>query len=163
MRLLLLLLPGLAALAFGCGGPAPSARLPVPPPSAATAAPPAADTAAPGSAVPGSAAAATAAAPSACAPRAARAVKVATRSGSSVALVEDSGRRLLYIADEDHGAALRLEHPTLDSLAEPTDPPTLRAARLLLLHARSLRAALRSYRASVRQSLCSPLHDDLPF
>jgi len=55
-----------------------------------------------------------AAARSACAPQAARAVKVATRSGSSVALVEDSGRRLLYIADEDHGAVhvLDAEGPT---------------------------------------------------
>jgi len=71
--------------------------------------------------------------------------------------------RLLAVALDALVTALRLEHPTLDSLAEPTDPPTLRAARLLVLHARPLRAALRSYRASVRQSLCSPLHDDLPF
>ncbi len=71
--------------------------------------------------------------------------------------------RLLAVALDALVTALHLEHPTLDSTAEPTDPPTLRAARLLVLHARPLRAALRAYRASVRQSLSSPLPDDLPF
>jgi len=71
--------------------------------------------------------------------------------------------RLLAVALESLVTALRLEHPTLDRPAEPTDPPTLRAARLLVLQARPLRAALRAYRASVRQSLSSPPADDLPF
>ena len=70
--------------------------------------------------------------------------------------------RLLVAALDAVSTALRLEHPTLDTLAEPTEPPTLRAARRLLARVRTLRGALRSYRAAVRRVIAEP-DDDLPF
>lgn len=70
--------------------------------------------------------------------------------------------RLLVAALDAVSTALRLEHPTVDTLAEPTDPPTLRAARHLLARARTLRGALRAYRAAVRRVIAEP-DDDLPF
>jgi len=70
--------------------------------------------------------------------------------------------RLLVAALDAVSTALRLEHPTVDTLAEPTDPPTLLAARHLLARARTLRGALRSYRAAVRRVIAEP-DDDLPF
>jgi len=70
--------------------------------------------------------------------------------------------RLLAAALDAVSTALRLEHPTVDSLAEPTDSPTLRAARRLLVLVRALRTSLRSYRATLRLGLAQP-DDDLPF
>lgn len=70
--------------------------------------------------------------------------------------------RLLVAALDAVSIALRLEHPTIDTLAEPTDPPTLRAARHLLARVRTLRGALRAYRAAVRRVIAEP-DDDLPF
>jgi hypothetical protein len=71
--------------------------------------------------------------------------------------------RLLAAALEALLTALHLEHPTLDTLAEPTDPPTLRAARSLVSQLRLLRAGLRSYRAALRDALADPADDDIPF
>lgn len=48
--------------------------------------------------------------------------------------------RLLVAALDVASTALRLEHPSVDTLADPTDPPTLCAARLLLARIRSLPA-----------------------
>lgn len=70
--------------------------------------------------------------------------------------------RLLVAALDAVSTALRLEHPTVDTLAEPTDPPTLQAARHLLARVRTLRRALRAYRAAVRRVIAEP-DDDLPF
>lgn len=70
--------------------------------------------------------------------------------------------RLLAAALDAASTALRLEHPTLDVLAEPTEPPTLRAARRLLAHIRSLRGAIRSYRSAVDRVIEQP-DDDIPF
>jgi hypothetical protein len=64
--------------------------------------------------------------------------------------------RLLVAALDAVSTALRLEHPSVDTLAEPTDPPTLRAARDLLVRVRALRGALRAYRAAVRRGSPSP-------
>ena len=71
--------------------------------------------------------------------------------------------RLLTAALDALLTALRFEHPTLDTLGEPTDPPTLRAARRLLSHLRLLRSGLRSYTAAVRRVLDDPPDDDIPF
>jgi hypothetical protein len=71
--------------------------------------------------------------------------------------------RLLVAALDATATALRLEHPTVDTLAEPTEPTTLCAARHLLARIRSLRAAVRSYRAAVHRVLTEPDEDDLPF
>ncbi len=72
--------------------------------------------------------------------------------------------RLVGVALDALVTALRLEHPTLLQLFEPTDPPTLLSARRLVLQVRHLRAALRAYRATVRRSLVAPgRDDDLPF
>jgi hypothetical protein len=71
--------------------------------------------------------------------------------------------RLLAAALDVLLTALRFHHPSLDELAVPTDPATLRAARRLALRARALRASMRSYRAALRRLLRSPPHDDLPF
>jgi hypothetical protein len=75
--------------------------------------------------------------------------------------------RLLVVALDALLLALRLEHPSLHDLDEPTSAPTLRAARLLVARARPLRAALHAYRAAVRRSLASPLlcslDADIPF
>lgn len=71
--------------------------------------------------------------------------------------------RLLAAALEALLTALRFEHPSLDTLAEPTDPPTLRAARSLVSQLRLLRAGLRSYRAALRRGLVDPPDDDIPF
>ena len=71
--------------------------------------------------------------------------------------------RLLVAALDAVSTALRLEHPSVDMLAEPTDPPTLGAARQLLARIRSLRASVRSYRASVLRVLEQPDDDGIPF
>ena len=71
--------------------------------------------------------------------------------------------RLLTAALTAVVTALRLEHPTLDVLADPDDPHTLVAARHVLVAVRSLRAALRSYRMAIRRPIAGPLYDDLPF
>jgi hypothetical protein len=71
--------------------------------------------------------------------------------------------RVLAAALDALLTALRFEHPTLDTLAEPTDPPTLRAARGLVSQLRLLRAGLRSYRAALRDVLAHPPDDDIPF
>jgi hypothetical protein len=78
--------------------------------------------------------------------------------------------RLLTAALNALLTVLRFEHPTLQALAEPTDPPTLRAARRLARHAlllraacRHYRAACRHYRAAVRRVLADPPADDFPF
>jgi hypothetical protein len=70
--------------------------------------------------------------------------------------------RLLVAALDAVSTALQLEHPSLDTLAEPTDPPTLRAARHLLVHVRALRGPVRAYRAALRRVLDEP-DDDCPF
>jgi hypothetical protein len=70
--------------------------------------------------------------------------------------------RLLTAALDAASLALRLEHPSVDTLAEPTDPPTLRAARHLLARVGALRGALRAYRAAVRRVIAEP-DDELPF
>ena len=71
--------------------------------------------------------------------------------------------RMLGAALDTLLLALRFQHPTLDEPAGPDEPPTLHAARRLLLRARTLRAELRSYRAALRNMLRSPPDDDLPF
>ena len=71
--------------------------------------------------------------------------------------------RLLSAALETLLLALRFQHPTLDQHAGQDEPPTLRAARRLVLRARTLRAELRSYRAALRVPLRNPTDDDLPF
>ncbi|AUX23356.1 uncharacterized protein SOCEGT47_084080 [Sorangium cellulosum] len=71
--------------------------------------------------------------------------------------------RLLSAALDAVSTALRLEHPTLDTLAEPTEPPTLCAARHLLVQIRSLRGAIRSYRSAVHRVLEQPDDDGIPF
>ncbi|XYH97191.1 hypothetical protein ACMHYB_57095 [Sorangium sp. So ce1128] len=71
--------------------------------------------------------------------------------------------RLLVAALDAVSTALRLEHPTVDTLAEPTDPPTLCAARHLLARIRSLRGAVRSYRSAVHRALAEPDDDGIPF
>ena len=70
--------------------------------------------------------------------------------------------RLLVAALDAVSIALRLEHPTVETLAEPTDPPTLRAARHLLVRVAALRGALRAYRRTVRRVIAEP-DDALPF
>ena len=70
--------------------------------------------------------------------------------------------RLLLAALDAFSIALRLEHPSVDTCPEPTDPPTLRAARHLLARVRALRGALRAYRAAVRHAIAQP-DDALPF
>jgi hypothetical protein len=70
--------------------------------------------------------------------------------------------RLLSAALDAVSTALRLEHPTVDSLAEPTDPPTLCAARRLLVRVRALRSSLRAYRSALHRTLAEP-DDELPF
>ena len=71
--------------------------------------------------------------------------------------------RMLGAALDTLLLALRFQHPTLDEPAGPHEPPTLRAARRLILRARTLRAELRSYRAALRVLLHNPPDDDLPF
>jgi hypothetical protein len=70
--------------------------------------------------------------------------------------------RLLHAALDAVSIALRLEHPSVNTLAEPTDPPTLRAARDLLVRVGALRSALRAYRATVRRVIAEP-ENDFPF
>jgi hypothetical protein len=60
--------------------------------------------------------------------------------------------RLLAVALDALVTALRLEHATLEVLAEPTDPPTLLAARRLVVQVRSLRSALRAPRLPYSRS-----------
>lgn len=71
--------------------------------------------------------------------------------------------RLLVAALDTASTALRLEHPQVDSLAEPAEPPTLCSARLLLARIRSLRGAVRAYRSAVLRVLEEPEREDLPF
>lgn len=80
--------------------------------------------------------------------------------------------RLLLCALDALLVSLRIEHPTLESITEPTGPPTLIAARRLLRSLRQLRAALRAYRETVHWSLVerahscvddAPAYDDIPF
>lgn len=71
--------------------------------------------------------------------------------------------RLLGAALHALLTALCFEHPTLDALGKPTDPPTLRAARRLAAQLRLLRTTLRTYRAAVRRVMTDPLDDDIPF
>lgn len=71
--------------------------------------------------------------------------------------------RLLVATLDAAATALRLEHPTIDTLIEPTDPTTLRAARHLLARIRSLRGAVRTYRSTVHRVLTEPDDDDIPF
>ena len=71
--------------------------------------------------------------------------------------------RLLTAALDAVVTALRLEHPTLDILAEPDDPHTLVAARHVVVAVRALRAALRAYRTALRRPIAGPLYDDVPF
>lgn len=70
--------------------------------------------------------------------------------------------RLLVAALDATATALRLEHPAVDTLAEPAEPSTLCAARQLLARIRSLRGAVRTYRSAVHRVLTEP-DDDLPF
>jgi hypothetical protein len=71
--------------------------------------------------------------------------------------------RLLAAALDAVMTALRLEHPTLHALGEPSDADSLLAARRLAVEVRALRAALRAYRAAVRRVLAAPLDHDMPF
>jgi hypothetical protein len=71
--------------------------------------------------------------------------------------------RILGAALDTLLLALRFQHPTLDETPGHDEPPTLRAARRLVLRARALRTELRSYRAALRNLLHSPPDDDLPF
>ena len=61
--------------------------------------------------------------------------------------------------------ALTAEHPTLDDLGGPGEPPTLRQARRLVGAVLALDAALDDYRRAVIVSLGPriPPSDDLPF
>jgi hypothetical protein len=61
--------------------------------------------------------------------------------------------------------ALTAEHPTLDDLGAPGEPPTLRQARRLVGSALALSAALDDYRRTVIAALGPriPPLDDLPF
>ena len=49
--------------------------------------------------------------------------------------------------------ALRVEHPTLDDLAEPQEPPSLQRARRLVASAAVLAVSLRRYRVAVLAAL----------
>lgn len=71
--------------------------------------------------------------------------------------------RLLVAALDAVSLALPLEHPTVDTLAEPTDPLTLCAARHLLARIRSLRGAVRSYGSAVDRALVAPDDDGILF
>ena len=61
--------------------------------------------------------------------------------------------------------ALTAEHPTLDDLGAPGEPPTLRQARRLVEAALALGAALDDYRRAVIAALGprTPPLDELPF
>lgn len=61
--------------------------------------------------------------------------------------------------------ALAAEHPTLDDLGAPGEPPTLRQARRLVGAALALSAALDNYRRAVIATLGPriPPLDDIPF
>ena len=97
------LLALVAGGAVACGG----AALPVPPPARVLA---------PASPAP-VLARAVAPPPSPCAARARRAVKTASRSGSSLALVEDGPSRLVYVADEEGNAIHTVDADALEELA----------------------------------------------
>jgi hypothetical protein len=71
--------------------------------------------------------------------------------------------RLLSVSLDALLTVLRFEHRTVDAPGEPTDPPTLRAARRLVSQLRLLRAGLRAYRVAVRRALADPPQDDFPF
>ena len=102
LRALAPLLALLGGSALACGGAAPlSSTLPTPP-----AHPPPA---------PSPVAIASPAPPSPCAPAVARRVTPASRTGSSIALVDDGARRLVYVADEEGRA---LHTVDADALAE---------------------------------------------
>jgi hypothetical protein len=74
----------------------------------------------------------------------------------AVLAVLDAGLRAVL-------AALAAEHPTLDDLGPPGEPPTLRQARQLVAAALALGAALDDYRRAVIAALASPIPpiDDL--
>lgn len=61
--------------------------------------------------------------------------------------------------------ALTAEHPTLDDLGDPHEPPTLRQARRLVGAALALSAALDGYRRAVIAAVNPriPPLDDVPF
>jgi len=61
--------------------------------------------------------------------------------------------------------ALSAEHPTLDDLGAPREPPTLRQARQLVAAALALSTALDDYRHAVIATLGPriPPVDDVPF
>jgi hypothetical protein len=71
--------------------------------------------------------------------------------------------RLLAAALDALMTALRLEHPTLHTLGDPSEADTLLAARRLAVEVRALRAALRAYRTAVRRVIAAPLHEEMPF
>jgi hypothetical protein len=79
-----------------------------------------------------------------------------------------AARELVVVDFLDHAlaaldVALALEHPTLDEIALPCAPITLRRARALAHGARLLRAELCRYRAAVDESLSALELDELPF
>lgn len=61
--------------------------------------------------------------------------------------------------------ALTAEHPTLEDLGGPREPPTLRQARRLVGAALALSAALDDYRRAVIAAVGPPIPplDDVPF
>jgi hypothetical protein len=65
--------------------------------------------------------------------------------------------------DDGEMVPLLKHHEIQVLLTEPMASPTLRAARDLAARAQALRAAMRSYRASLRRALRHPLEDDIPF
>ena len=75
-----------------------------------------------------------------------------------IALLDDAARTALV--------ALLAQHPTLDDLGGPREPPTLRRARTLAATASAMRDALDRYREGVMGDLAdvpdSP-DDELPF
>ena len=75
-----------------------------------------------------------------------------------IALLDDAARTALV--------ALLAQHPTLDELAGPREPPTLRRARRLAAAASTLRDVLDRYREGVMGDLddvADSPEDDLPF
>jgi hypothetical protein len=69
---------------------------------------------------------------------------------------------LLEVALDVTARILHFEHPSLHD-PDPTDPPTLRAARQLMHRIRALRREIRRYSAAVRAVATTPLSDDFPF
>jgi hypothetical protein len=69
---------------------------------------------------------------------------------------------LLEAALDVTSRILNFEHPSLQD-PDPTDPPTLRAARQLLQRIQALRRNIARYSATVRAVALTPRNDDLPF